>query len=72
MEIETMFSKYDLDIDQVLNLKEQAALRRDIKKAKSHLEEKFQKEENEDKDENEETTEYPKKKLFIIYFLFFK
>jgi hypothetical protein len=68
MEIETMFSKYDLDIDQVLNLKEQAALRRDIKKAKSHLEEKFQKEENEDKDENEETTEYPKNK--IIYHLF--
>ena len=55
MEIETFFAKYDIDCDRVLNDKEKKALRKDIKKAKSHIEEKFHK--NPDQNENDEETE---------------
>jgi hypothetical protein len=54
MEIETFFAKYDKDCDKVLNDKEKKALRKDIKKAKSHIEEKFHK--NPDQNEDDEET----------------
>jgi hypothetical protein len=43
IEIEAFFSKYDKDLDRALNKKEKKALLFDIKKAKSHIEQKFQK-----------------------------
>lgn len=57
MEIETFFSKYDKDCDRTLNHNEMKALKNDIKKAKSHIEEKFQK--NPDlEDEEEESADF--------------
>lgn len=53
MEIETFFSKYDKDLDRNLGPNEKKALKRDIKKAKSHIEEKFQKNPNLEDEEEE-------------------
>lgn len=59
MEIETFFSKYDKDLDRILNANEVRALKRDIKKARSHIEEKFQKNPTLDEDaEDEEAADF--------------
>ena len=59
VEIQTFFTKYDKDQDGVLNSKEKKSLYFDIKKAKSHIEDKFQKysllNEDQQKEENEQT-----------------
>ena len=55
MEIETFFAKYDKDCDRILNAKEKKVLLADIKKAKSHIEEKFHK--NPEIDEDDEQAE---------------
>lgn len=58
MEIETFFSKYDKDLDRILNANEVRALKRDIKKARSHIEEKFQKNPTLDEDAEDEEAAY--------------